>query len=272
MGARAAAKIGRQPEYRVLLCESDPGRARRLEEEGFRVTPLEQALGEADFVVLAVPDALIGRIAAEAVPNMKPGSTLIMLDAAAAYIGELPHRDGVTQMIAHPCHPPFFTEQATPEARRDYFGGIATQDIVVALAEGSRDDFARGTELCLAIFAPAGKAHQVTPEQFALLEPAMSEMLVATAASLMRLSLDEAIARGVPREAAEAFMAGHAQIAMAICFGAEPSPFSDAARKAIEWGMQKIIRPDWRKAYDAEVLSSAIRFMLHDEVAAPSQT
>jgi D-apionate oxidoisomerase len=216
-------------------------------------------------VVLAVPDAVIGAIARDAVPRMKPGSALIMLDAAAAYIGELPHREGVTQMIAHPCHPPFFTEQATPAARRDYFGGIATQDILVALIEGSREQFAAGTELCKAIFAPVAKAHEVTAEQFAFLEPAMSEMLVATAARLMKLSLDEAIARGVPREAAEAFMGGHAQIAMAICFGAEKSPFSDAAQKAIEWGMREIIRPDWKKAYDAEVLASAIRFMLHDK-------
>jgi hypothetical protein len=263
MGARAAEKIGRQSGYRVLMCESNPDKARGLAEAGFKVTPLDEGLAGADFAVLAVPDAVIGKIATAAVPLMKPGSTLIMLDAAAAYIGELPHRDGITQMITHPCHPPFFTEQATPEARRDYFGGIAVQDILVSLIEGSRDNFARGAELCKAIFAPVGKAHEVTPEHFAFLEPAMSEMLVATAAKLMRLSLDEAIARGVPAEAAKAFMAGHAQIAMAICFGAEPSPFSDAAQKAIEWGMREIVSPDWKKAYDAAVLRSAIRFMLH---------
>jgi hypothetical protein len=262
MGARAAEKIGRQSGYRVLMSESNADKARDLEQSGFRVTPVDEALAQADFAVLAVPDAAIGKIAAAAVPHMLPGSTLIMLDAAAAYIGELPHCDGITQMIAHPCHPPFFTEQETPEARRDYFGGIATQDILVSLIEGSRQNFERGSELCRAIFAPVAKAHEVTPEQFAFLEPAMSEMLVATAARLMRLSLDEAIARGVPAEAAKAFMAGHAQIAMAICFGAEPSPFSDAAKKAIEWGMREIVQPDWRKAYDADVLREAIRFML----------
>ena len=48
-------------------------------------------------------------------------------------------------------------------------------------------------------------------------------------------ALDKAIEKGVPREAAEAFMAGHAQIAMAITFGAEKSPFSDAAQVAIRW-------------------------------------
>ena len=271
MGARAADKIGNEPGFGVLMCESSPEKARALEEKGFRVTPLDEALAVADFVLLAVPDAVIGRIAAGATPRMKPGSTLIMLDAAAAYIGELPHRDGITQMIAHPCHPAFFTDRPTPEERLDYFGGTATQNIIVSLIEGSRENFERGTILCKAVFAPVAKAFEVTPEQFAFLEPAMSEMIVATAARLMRDSLDAAIEKGVPREAAEAFMAGHAQIALAICFGAEKSPFSDAAQMAIRWGMKEIVRPDWKKAFEPEVLRSAIRYMLHTgaEGAAP---
>ena len=130
MGARAAEKIGFSDAYRVLLCESNAERAKPLEDKGLKVTATGAAMAAADFVVMAVPDALIGLIARELVPQMKPGGTLIMLDAAAAYVGELPERDGITQMITHPCHPPFFTEQATPEARRDYFGGVAVQDIL----------------------------------------------------------------------------------------------------------------------------------------------
>jgi hypothetical protein len=99
----------------------------------------------------------------------------------------------------------------------------------------------------------------------------MSEMLVATAARLMRESLDEAIRRGVPEKAARAFMSGHAQIAVAICFGAEPSPFSDAAQMAIRWGMREIVAEDWRKAFDRETLEAAIRYMLHTEPAAAAQ-
>jgi len=265
MGARAAEKLGRHSQYRVLLCESNPERARSVEERGFKVTPPESALAQADFVVMAVPDALIGRIAHELVPDIQKDGTLIMLDAAAAYVGELPRRDDLTMMITHPCHPPFFADQATPEARRDYFGGIAVQDILVSLVHGSESNFAEGTELCKAIFAPVKKAHRVTPEQFAVLEPAMSEIVVASAACLMKASLDEAIKRGVPREAAEAFMAGHAQIAMAIAFRAEKSPFSDAAQLAIKWGTQEIIKPDWRKIFEPETLKAAIQVMLHPE-------
>jgi D-apionate oxidoisomerase len=262
MGARAAEKIGFSETYRVLLCESHPERAASLREKGLTVTPAAEAMALADFVVMAVPDALIGTIARELVPQMKTGGTLIMLDAAAAYVGELPERDGVTQMITHPCHPPFFTEQATPEARRDYFGGIAVQDIIVSLICGSEEDFAAGIEICRALFAPVNRALRVTPEQFAFLEPAMSEIVVAAAACWMKESLEEAVRRGVPRDAAEAFMAGHAQIAMAIAFGAEPSPFSDAAQLAVKWGTENYINPAWRQVYDRDVLAGAIREIL----------
>jgi pyrroline-5-carboxylate reductase len=265
MGARAAEKIVPHPEYRALMCENNPERARGLEEKGFKVTPLEAALSEGDFVLMAVPDALIGRLAHQLVPHTKRDGTLIMLDAAAAYVGELPERNGLTFMITHPCHPPFFTEQATPEARRDYFGGTAVQDILVSLIGGSEANFVEGTQLCKAIFAPVKNAHRVTLEQFALLEPAMSEIVVASAACLMKASLDAAIEKGVPREAAEAFMAGHAQIALAIAFGAEKSPFSDAAHLAIQWGTKEIIQPDWKDVFEPEPLKAAIRVMLHPE-------
>ncbi|MCW5977095.1 MAG: NAD(P)-binding domain-containing protein [Bryobacteraceae bacterium] len=262
MGARAAEKIGFSEAYRVLLCESNAGRAEALEEKGLKVTAAAEAMAAADFVVMAVPDAAIGAIGRELAPLMKRGGTLIMLDAAAAYIGELPPCDGITQMITHPCHPPFFTEQATAEARRDYFGGVATQDILVSLIGGSEEAFEDGTRLCRAIFAPVNRALRVTPEQFAMLEPGMSEIVVAAAANWMKESMELAIEKGVPREAAEAFMAGHAQIAMAIVFGAEPSPFSDAAQLAIQWGTSHYINPEWRRIYERETLAGAIHDIL----------
>jgi hypothetical protein len=246
----------------VLLCESDAVRAKQLEREGFKVVPVEEALPEADFVVMAVPDALIGRIAHELAPRMKSDGALIMLDAAAAYVNELPEPGTLTFMITHPCHPAFFTEQATADQRRDYFGGVAVQDILVSLIHGSEFRFQEGTELCKAMFAPVRKAHRVTPEQFALLEPAMSEIVVATAACLMKASMDAAVEKGVPPEAAMAFVAGHARIAMAIAFGAEKSPFSDAAKIAIEWGMKKVVRPDWKKVFEPQALREAIEVML----------
>lgn len=262
MGARAVEKIGKDSRFRVLLCESNDARAQELRRDGFQVLPIESALPEADFVVMAVPDALIGRIARQLAPCMKSEGTLIMLDAAAAYVNELPEPGSLTFMITHPCHPAFFAEQATADQRRDYFGGIAVQDILVSLIHGSESRFQEGTELCKIMFAPVGKAHRVTPEQFALLEPAMSEIVVATAACLMKASLDAAVEKGVPSEAALAFMAGHARIAIAIAFGAEKSPFSDACKIAIQYGMKEVIRPDWKKVFEPGVLREAIEVML----------
>lgn len=262
MGARAAEKIGFSQAFHVMLCESHPERAQALKDKGLTVTPTGEGLAEADFVAMAVPDAVIGTVAQQLVPAMKAGGTLIMLDAAAAYVGEVPARADITEMIAHPCHPPFFAEQATPEARRDYFGGVAEQDIIVSLIEGTEEAFAGGVELCRAIFAPVRRALRVTPEQFAFLEPAMSEIVVAAAATWMKQAMELAIEKGVPREAAEAFMAGHAQIALAMNFGFEPSPFSDAAQLAIDWGIARYINPEWRNIYERETLSGAIRDIL----------
>jgi hypothetical protein len=262
MGARAVQKISGDPRYRVLACESDSVRAAELLANQIQVTGTAEALPLADFVVMAVPDALIGRMAHEFAPRMKPSATLVMLDAAAAFIDQLPDPGNLTFMIAHPCHPPMFVEQHSAQSRRDYFGGTAVQDVIVSLVSGSRAHFETGAELCKIMFAPVNRAHEVTPAQFALLEPAMSEIVVATAACLMKASLDLAIEKGVPEKAANAFMAGHAQIAMAIAFGEEKSPFSDAAQIAIKWGTEHIIRPDWRRVFEPDVLRQAIRAML----------
>lgn len=263
MGIRAAEKLAGNPKYRLVLCENDPERTRELEAKGLKVSPLHTAVADADFIVMAVPDHLIGPIAGEVVPHMKKHATLVMLDAAAAYAGEIPTRDDVTLMITHPCHPPMFTEQATPEARRDFFGGTAFQDILVSLAQGSETSFAEGEKLCKHIFAPVRKAYRVTPEQFAILEPAMTEVVAASAACLIREALDAAIEAGVPPDAAAAFMAGHCQIALAQVFGFEKAPFSDACKIAIQWGSKQIFQPDWKKVFQPERMREAIQVMLH---------
>jgi len=262
MGARAVQKLSGDSRYQVLACESNLAKAVEMRADGVEIIPVGEALRRSDFVVMAVPDALIGRMAHDFAPLMKVTATLIMLDAAAAFIDQLPDAGKLTFMIAHPCHPPMFVEQHSSQSRRDYFGGTATQDIIVSLACGSRANFEEGTELCKIMFSPVRHAHEVTPAQFALLEPAMSEIVVATAACLMKASLDLAIEKGVPEKAANAFMAGHAQIAMAIAFGEEKSPFSDAAQIAIHWGTEHIIRPDWRRVFEPDVLRQAIRAML----------
>jgi hypothetical protein len=265
MGQRAAAKLRGNQQYLLFLCERDEERAAILQEEGLELTPQTTALGEADLVVMSVPDSLIGVIGDELVLEMKPGAVLIMLDAAAAYVGELPMRKGLTYMITHPCHPGLFIDQATPEQRQDYFGGLAIQDIIVSLVQGQESKFSLGVELCKAVFAPVRKVHRVTLEQFAILEPAMSEVVVASAACLMKEALEMAIQSGVPREAAEAFMWGHTRIALAIAFGVEASPFSDAAKIAIEWGSNRVLKPNWREVFRPDQIREAVHVMLRSD-------
>jgi len=58
-----------QPGFSVLMCESDPEKARALTAKGFAVTALAEALAEADFVFLAVPDAVIGAVSIKPRPS-----------------------------------------------------------------------------------------------------------------------------------------------------------------------------------------------------------
>ncbi len=139
-------------------------------------------------------------------------------------------------------------------------GKMGTRAVEKLVPAGPRLPLCEAVSLCRRVFAPVREVHRVTPEQFAMLEPAMSEIVVA--AAWMREALEEAVRRGVPRAAAEAFMAGHAQIALAIVFGAEKSPFSDAAQRAIAWGTRNYIAPNWREIFEPENLRTAIRQIL----------
>ncbi len=62
----------------------------------------------------------------------EPNAGMIILDPAAAVAKEVALRDDCTFAIAHPCHPSYFLDQDSYEARHDYrwFGWKA--DIVMA--------------------------------------------------------------------------------------------------------------------------------------------
>ena len=135
IGTRITKSLKDNDHYTTLYVEiSEAGRA-KLAELGVAVTPQEEALKHADTVILAVPDALISEISMEIVPKLNSGTMVIVLDPAAAYAGVLPECKDITYFITHPCHPPLFNDETSPEARRDWFGGIgkAKQSIVCAL-------------------------------------------------------------------------------------------------------------------------------------------
>jgi hypothetical protein len=144
-------------------------------------------------------------------------------------------------------------DEVDPEARRDFFGAIkAKQHIVCALMQGPEEDYARGEAICREMFAPVMNAHRVTVEQMAILEPALSETVVATCMTVIREAIDEAVKRGVPEQAAFDFILGHMNVNMGILFGYVGSPFSDGALKAIERGKEKLFKPDWKTIFEPE--------------------
>lgn len=263
MGCRITDNLKRSHYNMSYVETAAEGRARLGQRN---ITPVEQdqVLGAADAVILAVPDVVIGKVADVVVPQLQAGATVLLLDPAAAYLGQLPARGDVSYFVTHPCHPPLFGEEDTPEARADHFGGIAAkQAIVCALMQGPDAAYAPAAELASTMYAPVTASHRITVEQMAMLEPTMAETVAASCAVVMKEAMDEAVRRGVPEAAARDFMLGHAKIALAIAFGAIDSPFSDAAKVAIAWGKQRIIHPDWKRVFDSDQLADNIDVMLH---------
>lgn len=264
MGCRITDNLRGTPNQVFYVEISERGR-QNLEQRGLATTPQDDAVSQADIVILAVPDVAIESVAKSVVAKMKPGAMLMLLDPAAAYLGKLPPREDVTYFISHPCHPPVFNDEVG-EARRDYFGGIkAKQAIVCALMQGPEGDYARGEEIARTIFAPVFRSHRITLEQMAMLEPTMAETVGSMLAVLYGEALDEAVRRGVPYEAARDFMLGHINIQLAIVFGEAGNPFSDACKIAIEYGKKSMIKENWRSLYDPDKIYEQIDVMLHPE-------
>ena len=253
IGTRIANRLKDDPEYRTLYVEAGEAGQARLRERGFTPSTQEEAVREADVVILAVPDTLIGRVAASVVPALKSGAMVICLDPAAPYSGELPERPDISYFVTHPCHPSIVNDEVDPEARRDFYGGIkAKQHIVCALMQGPEGDYAKGEQIARRMFAPVMNAYRVTVEQMAILEPALSETVVLTCMFIIKEAIEEAVRRGVPAEAAREFALGHMNINVGILFGYLDAQFSDGAKLAVERAKRNIFQPDWKKVFELE--------------------
>lgn len=271
MGVRLSRNLAGS-DYAVSHVEvSQEGRARLKAETGFECVDQSVALRDADVVVLAVPDRLIGEILHSLIDQIRPGAAVIVLDAAAPHAGVLPKRDDVTYFVTHPCHPPIFNDETDPEAKADFFGGIrAKQHIVCALVQGPEEHYALCEAVARTIYAPVMRAHRCSLEAIAILEPALSETVGATLALAMREATDEAVRRGAPREAAMDFMLGHLNIELAIAFGAFPEgKFSDGALHAIEAAKPLIFREDWlERVFSPDAVMASVKDIADPGVAA----
>lgn len=261
MGARLARNL-QGSAYAVRHVEvSEAGRTRLKDELGVDCVAPDQALVGADVVILAVPDTLIGRLAEQISPQLRPGTMVMTLDAAAPFAGHLPKRPDLTYFVAHPCHPTIFSPEVHEAGNPDYFGGVrAPQSIVSALMQGPDEAFALGEDIAKVIYAPILRSYRVTVEQMALLEPGLSETVCATLLDVMREAMDEVVARGVPADAARDFLLGHMTILSAVIFKQIPGQFSDACNKAITFGKPRLMRDDWKAVFEpAEIADSIAR-------------
>ncbi|MEN3185195.1 MAG: phosphogluconate dehydrogenase C-terminal domain-containing protein [Atribacterota bacterium] len=261
MGKRIVEKL--QPQgYTLFYCEKGERGLAALREQGLKPSSPEEAIPESDLVIMAVPDRVLEAVSQEIVPLMRRDSIMVCLDATVPYFGKIARREDCTFVATHPCHPPLFAEEETEAARRDFFGGIAKQDIVIALISGTEENLQAAQKVCEEMFTPVRKTYRITLEQMALLEPGIAEVVAVPAVVLVKEALEEVVKRGLPYEAALAFMLGHLRIDLAVVFGGANIEFSDACKVALKHGYEALIRPDWRKVLDKENLQAIAREMI----------
>jgi len=260
MGVRLSKNLMKS-DFRVRHVEPGaPGRERLKDELGVECVGADEALENADVVILAVPDTIIGKVAHEISPELKPGTMVMLLDAAAPFAGHLPDRKDLTYFIAHPCHPTIYNDEVEEAARRDYFGGgAARQSITSALMQGPESAFDLGERVAKAIYQPIKDSYRLTVDQMAILEPGLSETVCATLLAVMKDAMDETVRRGVPEKCARDFLLGHMNILGAVIFNEIPGAFSDACNKAITFGKPRLMRDDWLKVFDRDEIAASIQ-------------
>ena len=262
MGMRISANF-QKSDYPVFYCENSPAAQQQVTQQGRELSDADSVVPLSDVVILAVPDIVLGKVSEAVVPQMKPGAVLLTLDPAAAYANLIFQRDDIDYAVAHPCHPSVFLERYTKEEHADAFGGIAAiQHVAAAWEAGSEAQRDELSKVIRVMYGPVEQVHWVTVTQLAYLEPTLVETVACMVGAFMKEALDETVKHsGVPEEAAKAMLYGHIQIALAVAFRAT-NPFSDACMIAMEYGREKIVKPDWKQIFEQKELDIVIARML----------
>ena len=143
MGYRLAGNL-KGSRFSVRHVEAAEAGQRRLADGlGLACVAAQAALDGADVVILAVPDTRIGSVAASIVDQLRPGTMVMALDAAAPFAGHLPARPDLTYFVTHPCHPPVFNDETTMAAKTRLLRWCACQ-----AAHRQRPDAGAGGGLC----------------------------------------------------------------------------------------------------------------------------
>jgi hypothetical protein len=272
IGTRVSNRLSEASDFDALFVESGEAGLARLAARGRPATTPEAAARAADVAILAVPDTVLGAVAHSVVPQLRPGALVICLDPAAPHGGELPARSDIAYFVVHPCHPPIVNDEIEPEARMDFWGGIAAKmHLVAALMQGTEEDYALGERISRLMFAPVMNVYRITVEQMAILEPAMAETVILTCMFVIKEAVDEAVRHGVPAEAAREFALGHMNINTGILFGYLDAQFSDGAKLAVARAMDKLLRPDWKQAFEPDDVMAQVKAITQGRAGVPAK-
>jgi hypothetical protein len=264
MGFRVTRKLV-EARHEVRAVEIGAAGRKRLGEAGISAVAIDKAVDGARVVVVALPDNIIGKVVHDLAPKLKAGTMILILDAAAPYGDALPKdRPDLTYFVGHPCHPPLFNEEIERAARFDFHGGIAKQSIVCALMQGPESDYALGEEICRVMWSPILRAHRVTVEQLAILEPGLSEMIAMPFVETMVEAVDECANKyGIAREAAFDFIIGHLNVEIAMWFGFSPKVPSDAALRLMKFAKGVVVKDTWREALSPRKVKEASELIIN---------
>ena len=260
MGCRLTDNFVKCPQYLLHYLEISESGIQNLRERNIVISREEDAVPQADVVILAVPDVAIGGISQQIIPQMKKGALVLTLDPAAPLDGVIAHREDLGYVIAHPCHPTVFNWEPTEQAFRDFYGGIsAKQSIVVALMHGTEAHYHLGERVAQDMFAPIKDTHRITLEQMAILEPAMVETLAQTCMEVVKEGYDRIVELGVPEVAARDFVLGHLRIQIAVLFKEVNGSFSDAAYKISKRAKPVLFKEGWQTIFEMNDIREQVR-------------
>src|SRR5581483_10845715 len=106
MGGRLARSLKSSSDKVKYVEVSQAGKDWLTSELNIQAVSQAEALADAEVIIMAVPDSKIATVLSTFVKDIKPGTAVIILDAAAPYAGVLPERKDITYFVTHPCHPP----------------------------------------------------------------------------------------------------------------------------------------------------------------------
>ncbi len=115
MGCRLTDNFKKCSHYTLHYLEVSDKGIENLRKKNVVVSNEDDAIADADVVILAVPDVTIGAISNTIVPKLKTGALVLTLDPAAPLDGVIFHRDDIGYVIAHPCHPSVFNWEPTKQ-------------------------------------------------------------------------------------------------------------------------------------------------------------